>query len=244
MAHDVADQTETRERFRPNGWTQQQSVLVYRIAQLLSALLFRVVIRHFRIIGAEKVPAQGGMFLIANHTTGLDPFLLAYPVKQRLVRGPGRIELFENPFWGFLMRKLGMFPLRQGVADAAAVRTMMELYRHGRLVAVFPEGGRSRTGELDPFNPDFARLVIKLKAPLVPAAVAGGRELLPVGKLIPRWHSPVVVVYGEVFDLSQFYGQERSREALQQAADLMQERVAALLEIARAERARLPGGQS
>lgn len=241
MSRQVAERPPTRRR--PRGWAEEQSALTYAIVRMVCALLFRFWIRSYRLIGAQNVPAGGGLFLVANHTTGMDPFLLGYPVSQRKMRGPGKIELFENPFWGWIMRKIGMFPLRQGVADAAAVRTMVELYRKGRLVAVFPEGGRSETGELMPFNPDFARLVIKLKAPVIPAAIAGGKELLPIGKLIPRWHSPVVVIYGEQIDLSGFHDRELTPEIVQEAADLMHDRVAALLEVARAERARLLPGR-
>jgi len=139
----------------------------------------------------------------------------------------------------YIMRKIGMFPLRQRVADAAATRTVLELYRAGQLVLVFPEGGRSENGELQPFEPGFARLVIKLKAPLVPVAVSGGTQLLPIGAYIPRRNTPVVAVYGDTFDLSNFYGQELTPELLTRACEVMQDRVTELLARARNERAKI-----
>jgi len=241
MASETPGQTPARKPVRPKGWAGLQSPFVYRLAQALCYILFRFWVRYYRFIGTERVPAEGGGFLVANHTTGMDPFLVGYPVKQRMIRGPGKIELFAHPFWGWLMRKLGIFPLRQDVADAAAVRTMVELYRAGQMVAVFPEGGRSKTGELQEFNPGFTRLVIKLKAPVTPVAVAGGTELLPIGKLIPRRHSPVTVIYGEPFDLSEFYGQELTPPTLERATNKMRDQVAGLLVVAHTERAMLNG---
>jgi 1-acyl-sn-glycerol-3-phosphate acyltransferase len=164
----------------------------------------------------------------------MDPFLLAYPLKTRMLRGPGKVELFQNPLFGYIMRKIGMFPIQQGSRDAGAVRTMVEFYRNGRLVLVFPEGGRSEDGELQPFFPDFARLIIKLKAPLVPAAVAGGNALLPMGSYIPKPNTSVVVGFGPPFDLSQFYDRPLTDELTGEAAALMRERVARLLAEARA----------
>jgi 1-acyl-sn-glycerol-3-phosphate acyltransferase len=163
----------------------------------------------------------------------MDPFILGLPISQRMLRGPGKVELFENPVFGWVLRKLGIFPIRQDVADAAAVRTMVELYRSGGVVVVYPEGGRSETGELQPFFPEFARLAIKLKAPLVPAGIAGGRELLPIGAWIPRYNSPVAVVYGPPFELSEFYGQPLTEDIGKQAAAIMEQKVSALVAEAR-----------
>jgi 1-acyl-sn-glycerol-3-phosphate acyltransferase len=228
-----------RKPRRRKGWSEQQSLFVYRVTATLIGLILRFWVRRFRALGTENVPASGGSFLIANHTTAMDPFLLSYPIRQRVLCGPGKIELFKNPLVGYVMQKIGMFPLRQDVIDAAAVRTMVELYRHGRLVIIYPEGGRSRSGEMMPFTPDFARLVIRLKAPLIAAAIAGGKEVLPIGSLIPRPNTAVVVAYGEQFELSEYYDRELTPETVQQATAILEERVAALLEVARRERARL-----
>lgn len=225
-----------RRQQNRKGWTAQQSVFWYRLAQFLVWVLFRLWVRHFRVVGVENVPPSGGAFLIANHTSGIDPFILGHAVGRRMLRGPGKVELFSNPFFGYIMRKIGMFPIRQEVADAAAVRTMVELYRNGRAVIIYPEGGRSETGELKAFFPDFARLVIKMKARVIPAGIAGAREVLPIGSLIPRPNSPVAVVVGEPFELSDFYGQELTAETLHRAAEILRDRVAELVTVARQER--------
>ena len=242
MGAKTTSRAESRNRQKRKSWTVQQSVFVYRLAQFLVGLLFRFWGGGFRAVGVKNLPAAGGAFLIANHTSGADPFVLGYPIKHRLLRGPGKIEIFESRFFSYIMRKLGMFPLRQGVADAAAVRTMVELYRNGRVIAIYPEGGRSESGELRPFSPEFARLAIKLRAPLVPAAIAGARDFLPIGTYRPRRNAPIAVVFGEPFDLSQFYDQTLTAEVLERAADLMQSRVAELLPAARSERAKLLKG--
>jgi 1-acyl-sn-glycerol-3-phosphate acyltransferase len=228
-----------RGRTRRKGWTEQQSVVLYRFVQLLVALLFRFWIRSFAVVGAENVPAAGGAFLIANHTSALDPFILGHAVKHRMLRGPGKIELFKNPVVGYVMRRLGIFPIRQEMADAAAVRTMVELYRNGRIVIVYPEGGRSPSGEVRAFFPDFARLVIRLKARIVPAGVAGAGEALPIGQLLPQRKRPIAVAFGEPFELSELYGQELTSETVERAVRVMESRVRELLEVARKERAKL-----
>lgn len=224
---------------RRKTWVDQHSRFWVHLLIALFTPVFRYWVRYFRWFDVEKVPATGGIFMISNHTTGMDPFLLGFSLRQRMIRGPGRVELFQQRVPAFIMRKIGMFPLRQRVADAAATRTVLELYRAGQLVLVFPEGGRSQTGELQAFEPGFARLVIKLKAPLVPVAIAGGTQLLPIGSYLPRRNTPVVAVYGDPFDLSEFYGQDLTPDLLSRACRVMEDRLAELLTRAREERAKI-----
>lgn len=230
-------ETPRRPGLTPAGWIDQQSRTFYAIALKVVGWFLRFYIRHYLATGAENIPSTGGVFVIANHTSLLDPFLLCYPISNRVLRGPGKVELFKGKYASWLLYKIGIFPLRQGGSDPAGVRTMVELYRRGECVAVFPEGGRSDTGELKPFFPDFARLAIKLHATLVPAAMAGPEEVLPVGALWPRPNVPVRVIFGEPLELSQYYGAKVTREMAEEAAQFLQDRVAALQVQARAERA-------
>lgn len=224
---------------RRTRWVDLQSARWYRLFEVVFDLLFRFWIRYYCAIGTENVPAEGGTFLVSNHTTGLDPMILGYSMLPRMLRGPGRVELFSHPLWGHIMRKIGMFPLRQRVADPAAIRTVLELYRAGQLVVVYPEGGRSPDGQLQAFEPGVARLIIKMRALVVPAAIAGGTQVMPMGSYFPRRNSPVVVVYGKQFELSEYYDRELTVEVAREAAELMRERVAELLLVAHAERRRL-----
>lgn len=220
-------------------WASEQSLFWYRVGHTLLGLLLHLWIRRYRVINVERVPREGGIFLVANHESGMDPFVISYPVRFRLVRGPGKVELFANPVFGFLMRKIGMFPIRQEIADSSAVRAMVELYRKGRVVLVYPEGGRTDDGELQPFFPDFARLMIRLKARMLPVGVDGVRELLPIGSYLPRFNSPVAIAFGEPFELSQFYGEKVTDEIAQEAANILREKVAEMIAVAECERAKL-----
>ncbi|GAC1507575.1 MAG: hypothetical protein NVS2B16_02980 [Chloroflexota bacterium] len=224
---------------RRKTWVDQHSRFWVRLLTVLFTPVFRYWVRYFRWFDVEKVPSSGGIFLLSNHTTGMDPFLIGFSMRHRTLWGPGRIELFQQRIPAYIMRKIGMFPLRQGVADAAATRTVLNLYRAGQLVLVFPEGGRSGDGELQKFTPGVARLIIKLKAPIAPVAISGGTQLLPIGAYLPRRNTPVVAVYGDPFDLSEFYGQELTPELLDRACQIMYDRLAGLLARARAERARI-----
>lgn len=213
---------------RRKGFAEEQSLFWFRTIATLVGWLLRFWIRRYASRGAEHMPASGGVFLIANHTSGLDPFLVAWPVRARVPRGPGKIEIFESPFFAYIMRKIGIFPIRQGEADAGAVRAMLQLYRAGKVVIVFPEGGRSETGEMQRFNPDFARLAIRMRARMLPAGIAGAHNSLPIGRYVPRPNTAIAVIYGDPFELDQFYERELTADVAEEAAQILYRRVADL----------------
>jgi 1-acyl-sn-glycerol-3-phosphate acyltransferase len=180
--------------------------------------------------------------LLANHSSGIDPLVIGLAVPNRMLMGPGKVELFSNPLFTFALQKTGIFPLQQGVADAAAVRSMVEGYRSGRVVVVYPEGGRSKTEQMMPFFEDFTRLVLKLKAPIIPAGIAGARDVLPLGSWIPRPNTACAVVIGESFDLSAFYGRPLDGELLTEATSVLWNRVHDMVIQAEARRLELASG--
>src|SRR5436305_4249295 len=92
---------------KPRRWSQVQSRKFYRFGQAVMALFIRFWIRRYRFIDVENVPRSGGAFLIANHRSGMDPLLLGGAVSHRMLSGPGKEELFANPVFAYLMRKIG-----------------------------------------------------------------------------------------------------------------------------------------
>jgi 1-acyl-sn-glycerol-3-phosphate acyltransferase len=201
----------------------------YWIAYALVWLFFHVWARGYRCIGAWHVPRKGGCFLVSNHASALDPVLLGYGIRHRMLGGPGKAELFRNPLLARVWRTIGMFPLKRGVSDLAGVRNMIAWYRRGRVVVVFPEGRRTDTGDLGPFNTGFTRLVLRLRAPVVPAAIAGAFELLPMGTLLPRHGVPVTVVIGAPIDLSNLLDRPLDQAIVDEATERIRAAVADLL---------------
>jgi len=107
---------------------------------------------------------------------------------------------FEIPVLGFLMKAFGAFPLNIDTIDKSAHRSAVELLNQGRALVVFPEGGRTRTGRLEPFKPGAFRLALSHGAPIVPVTILGADSVWPVGQMLPRpgklsitYHPPIKV---------------------------------------------------
>ena len=149
-----------------------------RIAVAIFKVLYRLLLR-WSVTGTENVPAEGACILIANHVHLADPVLLmlAFP---RHITFLAKEELFRNPLVGKVMRDGGMFPVaRAGSLQQKrdVMRKAEELLADGRVLAVFPEGQRSSTGNLQNARPGAAVLALHSGAPLVPVAIAGTEQL-------------------------------------------------------------------
>ncbi|MCS7158939.1 MAG: lysophospholipid acyltransferase family protein [Gemmatales bacterium] len=144
------------------------------------ALLFSV-----RTWGYHQVPASGGLLIIANHQSFLDPVLVGMAVRRRVVY-LARKTLFRNPFFRWLIKSYGAIPIDQEKPTTEGIRTAVELLRRGEGVVIFPEGERTPHGQMLELKPGVTLLVRRGQVPLLPVGIAGAFEVWPRHQLLPR----------------------------------------------------------
>jgi len=182
-------------------------------------MLFRL-----SVIGMERLP-PGPAVLVANHVSWLDPLIL--PVA--LPRKPAFLameELWRMPVISLIMRAYGplAIPLRRDTIDAAALKRAREALARGALLIVFPEGGISPDGQLRPFHRGAALLASRAGVPLVPVAITGTADALPLGRIWPRAR-PITVRVGTPIPPG-----DGTREALVSATEGAAGQIHAMLE--------------
>ena len=164
--------------------------------------------------GAEHVPRETGAVLAANHISNLDPWAIGIPLfPRRVLRFMGKSELFWFPL-GPILHAAGVFPVRRGERDTAAIETAARLCREGEMVMMFPEGTRRRKGlrkkwEARP-RTGAARIALEAGVPLVPAAISGTDRITRL--------APIRVAYGAPVPLDDLRGRD-VRDVAQEATD-------------------------
>lgn len=163
--------------------------------------------------GAENIPREGGFILASNHLSYLDPVAVAV-VCPRKLDFMARHDLFSNPLFGCFLSGLGVFPVRRGSADIAALREAMRRIRNNRALVIFPEGRRTVIGETSAAEGGIGLLVKRMKVPVIPAYVKGTDVALPRdAKFIKR--ARICVYFGkQIFIERRLSRQEIANEIL------------------------------
>ena len=167
--------------------------------------------------GAERVPAEGGAVVAANHFSGIDHPLIG-SFSPRPLHFLAKAELLEIPALGALLRWLGVFGVRRGEGDREAVRRARELVRAGELVCVHVEGTRQRFGHPGPLHPGGLMIAMQEGVPVIPLGLDTFRWSL-------RNRRPCAVVWGEPMSVDDL---PRNRKGYAEAADRVGEEIVRL----------------
>ena len=204
----------------PRSWTWPH----YRLVQCTLPIIIRM---HggWRVVGRENIPPQGGAVIAANHLSHLDPPTVGSALPRRTYYF-AKSELFSNPVFGFMIRKCYAFPVRRGAADTTALKHAIKLLKAGELLTMFPEGTRSRTGELGEFDLGAALAASRGGVPIIPCALTGTNDIFPMGAR--RLHrGRVAVSFGAAIDSHQF-GPKPRKDDLQSITDQIEQSIRAM----------------
>jgi 1-acyl-sn-glycerol-3-phosphate acyltransferase len=166
----------------------------YAISQLVSWFLFTLIF-GFRCLGRNRIPRQGGCIIACSHQSFLDPIIVGFSC-SRAVNYLARSTLFKNRLFAALIRSYGAMELERDEADVKALKRCVERLRRGEIVLLFPEGTRTRTGEIAPLKPGVFLMSSRAGVPVVPAAIEGSLRSWPRGRIFPR-PAPLRIAYGE-----------------------------------------------
>jgi len=178
---------------------------------------------HWRVFNPERVPLAGPVILASNHASFLDPPLVGSGIK-RGINYLARDTLFRFPGIGWLLRQWNSVPVDREGGGAAGLKAILDRLLAGGAIILFPEGTRTRDGQLQPARSGIGLTVIKSTAAVVPVRVFGTYEAYGRRVKLPRPHQ-VIVKYGRPMDFSQLRAEAkvcskaRLKEIYQQVAD-------------------------
>ncbi|QEL13943.1 lysophospholipid acyltransferase family protein [Limnoglobus roseus] len=137
----------------------------------------------YRGSGRRHFPRTGPALVLANHQSFLDPIFVSLAAGRPL-SFLARSSLFRGGKFDRLIRRYGAVPIDRGFGKEG-IRTVIGKLNEGRAVLVFPEGERTRTGDLQPLKAGVSLLIDRVRVPIVPVGIAGAFDAWPRGHKLP-----------------------------------------------------------
>ncbi len=198
----------------------------YRIVRAFLRVIARA---YFRIseVGPENIPLTGPAIVASNHASNLDPPLAAVTCHREL-HFLAKEELFRVPLFSRLIWALNARPINRGGVDRKALRECADILKAGGVLVIFPEGTRTRDGNLQEAKPGAAMIAAQAGVPIVPAYIDGSFAAMPRKGGFPR-PARVTVYYGKPFLPEEAGGDPADKRARYEAlANMMMARIAEL----------------
>jgi 1-acyl-sn-glycerol-3-phosphate acyltransferase len=187
--------------------------------------VFRVVCR-INPDDFKKIPVDGPMILVGNHINFLEVPVVIPHIDHPNVIGVSKRESWKNPLFNFLFNQWNIIPIDRGLVDREAFRLMEEALKQNRVIAISPEGTRSKTGKLLQGKPGVVAIAVRSDAPLLPVAFYGYENFWQNLKRFRKTDFRVVV--GNPFKLN-MQGQALSRDVRQEVTDEIMYKIAEIL---------------
>jgi 1-acyl-sn-glycerol-3-phosphate acyltransferase len=172
---------------------------------IIRCILIPIVYLLFwpKVTGKENIPTEESTIVYANHISLLDPIILAC-VLPRKVNFMAKEELFRFPLLGRFLKAVGTFPVKRGSADISSIKTALKILKEGKVFGIFPEGTRSKNGEMQLFTHGMAAIAQRSKAITIPIAIRGDYRIF----------RPLHITIGKPLDLSEYYEKKSNSDLL------------------------------
>lgn len=199
--------------------------LVYNIFYNLSKILAKTFF-SMKVIHPERMIEEGPLILAVNHSSYFDP-PLAGICSKRAVYYLARKDLMKWPILGPLFPQMNVIPVERGGNDMSALRDVIKKVREGNGIVLFPEGTRSKDGNLQSAKAGIGLIIAKTRAPVLPIRIFGAYEAFPKGTKGLKL-TKIKVVLGEPIHLTKEDVEPATRETYQEISNRVMEAIAKL----------------
>lgn len=193
---------------------------MYSLLRVMFRLFFSLFFR-WEISGENNIPLSGGVIVAANHISLWDPPVLGSAM-TRALHFMAKQSLFSIPIFGWVISKLNAFPVSRGTADRMAIKKTIDLLNTGLAVGMFPEGTRSKNGELGKAKQGVATIALHTQAAIVPAAIIGTNKIFSSKSFFPK----IKVKFGKPILID---NSRRDKAYIEELSDRMMKEISLLL---------------
>lgn len=189
---------------------------MYLFFRKLLSIVFHIKYK-INLIDPQNIPAMKGGYIIAcNHQSFADPPMIAAVIRGKF-SFMAKDELFKkNPFFSWLIRRCGAFPVTRGAGDDTPIRLSVEAIKKNRILVIFPEGTRSKDGTLLRMKSGVVLIASQAAAPVLPVCIRYGEKHV------------VDIAFGEMLPAEKIHIDENDRHSMRNAAKCIGDSIAEL----------------
>ncbi len=149
---------------------------------------------HLKVEGRENIPEKGAIIIAPNHLSNLDPPMVGYAAKRELFYlAKEGLFVVSKPF-EWLIRTFNAIPIKREGFDIKVFREVDRLIKRGQAIVIFPEGTRSKSGQLLPFKPGVGMIAARYGIPVVPCYIENTNK--PIWKILTG-KNPIIIKFGK-----------------------------------------------
>ncbi len=177
--------------------------MLYSVLKLIFRIIFSTIY-PWKVKGLENIPEEGPLIICSNHINWADSALVASMVPHKKIFFMAKAELFNYFILGNIIKRVGAFPVKRDSADLRTIKKSLSLLKEKSFIGLFPEGTRSRTGQIGEALPGVALIALKSRAPVLPVAIKGKYRLFQRN----------YINIGAPLSFEEYYGQKARGELL------------------------------
>ncbi len=177
----------------------------YKVVRSAAFMIVRTLY-GLRRLHRARVPKSGPLVIVCNHQSHFDPPIVSFCCDVRATHFMARDSLFKFKPFGALISSLQSFPVSRGDADTAAIKEAVRRVKMGGAVLLFPEGTRSRDGEVGEFKRGALLILKRAKCPVLPIGLDGPIDAFPRTRTFPRLFGVrIAAVVGEPISYEELF---------------------------------------
>lgn len=194
--------------------------MLYEILKFTLTKLCKLFIKE--VNGLENTPSNEGLIFAINHVSYLDTLFISVVIAEKFnkkLHNLGKAELFESYFGNLFHKTVGTIPIKRDSTGSVALNIAVEFLKKNGMIAIYPEGARSRDGNLKKGKTGVARLALSSKKKVIPVGIKGTYEIWPAHRKIPKFKKIAIINIGKPMDLSDYYDKEITKRLLREITD-------------------------
>ncbi|PKR78862.1 1-acyl-sn-glycerol-3-phosphate acyltransferase [Halalkalibacillus sediminis] len=189
--------------------------MFYKFAKNVVKIVYKLLFK-IKVIGKENVPKKGPVIICSNHISNYDPPMVGITCPRDL-HFMAKEELFEKKWLNVLLNNLNAFPVKRGMRDRNALRLGLTRLKDNHALGLFPEGTRSKDGQLKRGLAGAGFFAMRSSATVIPCAIMGEYKR----------GSSIKVIYGKPIE---FESLKQEKPSAQTVTDEIMENIQSLLD--------------